>query len=166
MDVFAACPDGWLINRANHQRVCRTRPDRAFYHRSLGKAQLLIMRRAQQASGTRDEHGIPQIHASDINGLYWGMGYWHMKDRGLQMLLMRILGQGRTAELLDGRDEMVDVDRFFRRMNWCGRVEEEVRKLSTPARAACDAYCRGVNARLSESVPWELIAVCTRTEYR
>ena len=33
----------------------------------------------------------------------------------MQMLIMRILGQGRAAELLDGSDEMVEVDRFFRR---------------------------------------------------
>ncbi|UCH30180.1 MAG: penicillin acylase family protein, partial [Myxococcales bacterium] len=109
-----------------------------------------------RARWTRDEHGIPQITADDIDGLYWGMGYCHAMDRGLQMLIMRILGQGRAAELLDGSDEMVEVDRFFRRMNWSGGVDEEAEKISIEARAACDAYCEGVNARLSKSTPWEL----------
>ncbi|MBW2215020.1 MAG: penicillin acylase family protein, partial [Deltaproteobacteria bacterium] len=109
-----------------------------------------------RATWTRDEHGIPQITADDITGLYWGMGYCHAMDRGLQMLIMRILGQGRAAELLEGSDEMVDVDRFFRRMNWSGGVTEEAENLSTEARVACEAYCDGVNARFSESVPWEL----------
>jgi penicillin amidase len=117
-----------------------------------------------RASWTRDEHGIPQITADDITGLYWGMGYCHAMDRGLQMLIMRILGQGRAAELLDGSDEMVEVDRFFRRMNWSGGVEAEENKLTAEARTACEAYCDGVNARFSESSPWELKLVGVRPD--
>jgi penicillin amidase len=115
-----------------------------------------------KASWTRDEHGIPQISADDITGLYWGMGYCHAMDRGMQMLIMRILGQGRAAELLEGSDEMVEVDRFFRRMNWSGGLTEEASKLSPEAHAACEAYCDGVNARFSKSVPWELKLVGVR----
>ncbi|MFW2387428.1 MAG: penicillin acylase family protein [Polyangiales bacterium] len=116
------------------------------------------------ARWTRDEAGIPQIAADDIEGLHWGMGYCHAMDRGMQMLIMRILGQGRAAELLDGSDEMVDVDRFFRRMNWSSGVAEEAMKLSAEARAASDAYCAGVNARFSERAPWELKLVGVRPE--
>jgi penicillin amidase len=112
----------------------------------------------------RDVHGIPQIVADDLLGLYWGMGYCHAMDRGLQMLIMRVLGQGRAAELLDGSDEMVEVDRFFRRMNWSGGVATEAQKLSPEGRAACEAYCSGANARLAESVPWELKLVRYRPE--
>ena len=117
-----------------------------------------------RARWTRDEHGIPQIVADDIDGLYWGMGYCHAMDRGLQMLIMRILGQGRAAELLDGSDEMVEVDRFFRRMNWARGVAEEAKKLSTDGRSACEAYCDGVNARFAKSTPWELKLVGARAE--
>jgi penicillin amidase len=117
-----------------------------------------------KASWTRDEHGIPQITANDITGVYWGMGYCHAMDRGMQMLIMRILGQGRAAELLDGSDEMVEVDRFFRRMNWSGGLAEEEKKLSPEARAACEAYCDGANARFSKSVSWELKLVGVRPD--
>ena len=116
----------------------------------------MTARQPPKAKWTRDEHGIPQIVTDDIIGLYWGMGYCHAMDRGLQMLVMRILGQGRAAELLDGSDEMVEVDRFFRRMNWSGGVAEEAKKLSAEAHAACEAYRDGVNARFAESKPWEL----------
>lgn len=122
------------------------------------------MRASPSASWRRDEHGIPQITAQDIEGLYWGMGYCHAMDRGLQMLLMRVLGQGRAAELLDGSDEMVEVDRFFRRMNWSGKVAEEERKLSPEARSVCNAYCEAVNARFEQSLPWELKLVGMRPE--
>ncbi len=117
-----------------------------------------------RARWTRDENGIPQIVSDDINGLHWGMGYCHAMDRGLQMLIMRILGQGRAAELLDGNDEMVEVDRFFRRMNWRGGTAKAANTLSPDARAACEAYRDGVNARFSESMPWELKLVRVRLE--
>jgi penicillin amidase len=116
------------------------------------------------ATFRRDSHGIPQIRAKDLNGLHWGMGYCHAMDRGLQMIIMRVLGQGRAAELLDGSDEMVEVDRFFRKMNWGQGVEAEATKLSPDARAACEAYCEGVNARFSESTPWELKLVGLRPD--
>ncbi len=119
---------------------------------------------AEPARIGRDEHGIPQIIADDIEGLYWGMGYCHAMDRGLQMLIMRILGRGQAAELLDGSDEMVEVDRFFRRMNWMRGVDEETEKLDLEARGACEAYCRGVNARFSKSTPWELKLVGARPD--
>lgn len=122
------------------------------------------MKTRPRARSTRDQHGIPQIVADDIQGLYWGMGYCHAMDRGLQMLIMRILGQGRAAELLDGSDEMVEVDRFFRRMNWNSGVAEEAEKLSVEARAACEAYCEGVNSRFAKSTPWELRLVGFRPE--
>ncbi|MGB5267197.1 MAG: penicillin acylase family protein, partial [Polyangiales bacterium] len=117
-----------------------------------------------RARWTRDENGIPQIVSDDISGLHWGMGYCHAMDRGMQMLIMRILGQGRAAELLDGSDEMVEVDRFFRRMNWSGGTAEAATTLSGEARAACEAYRDGVNARFSESVPWELKLIGVRPE--
>lgn len=110
----------------------------------------------------RDPNGIPEITADHVEGLYWGMGYCHAMDRGLQMILMRVLGQGRAAELLDGSDEMVEIDRFFRRMNWGAGVEEEIQKLDVEAMSACEAYCAGVNARFAESTPWELKLVGLR----
>lgn len=122
------------------------------------------MGKKPMASWTRDEHGIPQIVADDITGLYWGMGYCHAMDRGMQMLIMRILGQGRAAELLDGSDEMVEVDRFFRRMNWTGGAAPEAEKLTSEARTACEAYCNGVNERFAKSTPWEFKLVGFRPD--
>lgn len=113
---------------------------------------------------TRDANGIPVISAEDIVGLYRGMGYCHAMDRGMQMLIMRILGRGRGAELLDGSDEMVEVDRFFRKMNFGAGVAAEARHLDPETAAAAQSYCDGVNARLGESVPWELKLVGYKPE--
>jgi len=112
----------------------------------------------------RDEHGVVHVEAAAETDRYWGMGYCHALDRALQMLMMRVLGQGRAAELLDGSDEMVAVDRFFRRMDWAGETAGQAEALSEDARRLVDAYCAGVNARLSRKVPWELRLLGLRPE--
>jgi acyl-homoserine lactone acylase PvdQ len=60
----------------------------------------------------RDAHGVPHVAASTEADLYRGLGHCHATDRALQMLLLRILGRGRAAEVLDGGDAMVRLDRF------------------------------------------------------
>jgi len=103
----------------------------------------------------RDAHGVPHIEADTEANLYWGLGYCHALDRGMQMLLMRILGEGRAAELLEASDEMLAVDKFFRRVNWAGGAEQEIAKLSPAAKTFCAAFCEGVNAHFSKKTPWE-----------
>ena len=104
----------------------------------------------------RDANGIPHIHAQTLGDAYWGLGYTHAHDRGLQLLLTRILGQGRAAELLSGDDETVEIDRFFRKMNFGGAVEDQLSQLTPETRELVDHYCAGINARLREKIPWEL----------
>ncbi|MCX5993385.1 MAG: penicillin acylase family protein, partial [Chloroflexi bacterium] len=98
----------------------------------------------------RDKHGVCHVDGKDREEALELMGYAHGRDRGMQMLLMRILGQGRTSELLDSSDEMLEIDRFFRRMNWAGSTSTEVAKFSPAAKEIADAYNRGVNKALSE----------------
>ena len=52
----------------------------------------------------RDEYGVPHIRAENLTGAYWGMGYCHALDRGMQISLMRLLGQGRVSECLRATD--------------------------------------------------------------
>ena len=114
---------------------------------------------------TRDEHGVPHIHATDLSGVYWGMGYCHALDRGMQLCFMRLLGRGRVAELLDGTDVNVEVDKFFRRMNWAGQMDEQVAILTDKTRSLLELYCDGVNARLHKKPPWELRMLGYRLEH-
>lgn len=104
----------------------------------------------------RDEHGVVHVLADDESAVYWGLGYAHALDRGLQLLMMRILGQGRAAELLDPSDDTVAVDRFFRKMNWAGGIGDVIAKLTPAARTVVESYAAGVNARLERKRPWEL----------
>jgi penicillin amidase len=105
---------------------------------------------------TRDEHGVPHVEAEDLLGAHWGLGYCHALDRGLQMSLMRLLGQGRATECLRDDNELLEVDRFFRKMNWKGNMGPTREALDEECRGLAEAYCHGVNARFREARPWEL----------
>lgn len=103
----------------------------------------------------RDKHGVCHVKGKDKTEIFGLMGYAHGKDRGMQILLMRILGQGRASEILDSSDEMLEIDKFFRRMNWTGSTSSEIEKFSPEIREVTDAYCKGVNRAFAEKLPWE-----------
>ncbi len=113
---------------------------------------------------TRDGSGVAHVQADDRKETCFGMGYAHAMDRGLQILLMRILGEGRLGETLDASDASLAVDRFFRKMNWKGGAESQVALLSPPTRELSQAYCDGINRRLEQSAPWELRLLGYRPE--
>ena len=104
----------------------------------------------------RDQNGIPHVEADNETDMYWGQGYVHALDRGMQLLFMRILGQGRVCELLNDSDDSLQIDIFFRRMNWSGHMQEQKDALDQRAWAVLDAFSAGINAALAKKVPWEL----------
>jgi penicillin amidase len=106
----------------------------------------------------RDQFGVPNIKAADDAAMYRGMGYCHATDRGMQMLMMRVLGRGQLSKFLDSSDGSLQVDLFFRRMGWATGDDEEAARIDAPTRALLDAYCAGVNARFDRKLPWELKA--------
>jgi len=112
----------------------------------------------------RDENGTPHINAQTREDMYWGEGYIHGKDRGMQILLMRILGQGRGSELLDASEDMLGIDTFFRRMNWSGKIAGELEKLPPDNRKYLESYSEGINAALSEKIAWEFKLVGYKPE--
>jgi penicillin amidase len=112
----------------------------------------------------RDAHGVPHVYAQTEADLYRGMGNCHGVDRGLQMLLTRILGQGRASEILEASDDMLRLDCFFRRLNLAAGADEEAAKCSRRVRELALAYCAGVNEALAERGPWELRLVGYRPE--
>ena len=103
----------------------------------------------------RDENGIPHIDGKTIAYMYHGQGFAHARDRGMQMLLMRILGQGRLCEILDDSEDSLKIDLFFRRMNWSGNTRHHVENLSPQAHDRLKAYCVGINSAFSQKTPLE-----------
>jgi len=104
----------------------------------------------------RDANGVLHVRASTEADLYKGLGYCHAHDRGMQILTSRILGSGRGCELLDDCEDMLALDRFFRRLGLAAGAGEEVERLSNAASSNVEAYCAGINAVFAQRIPWEL----------
>lgn len=94
----------------------------------------------------RDKSGVPHIEADDFKGAMWGDGYCHAMDRGTQLLMMRILGQGRVCELLSDNEESFAIDCFFRRANWHNNIDSQIAEMDSKSRNLAQSYCDGVNA--------------------
>lgn len=97
----------------------------------------------------RHESGVPLIKADRQADALWGSGYAHAVDRGTQILMMRILGQGRLCELLSDNEDSLKIDHFFRKANWHASLDEEVAKLDACTLVCAQAYCDGINAGLA-----------------
>lgn len=112
----------------------------------------------------RDKFGIPNIFVEKETDLYKNLGICHATDRALQILLMRILGKGKASELLESSEELLEIDKFFRKMNFLGNIKEEVLKLDNITKENCQAYCDGINEILSKKYPWEFKLVGYKPE--
>jgi penicillin amidase len=64
----------------------------------------------------RDVHGVPHISAGTWREALYGLGYMHAIDRPTQMLFARAVASGRSAELIADKPELLEMDRFFRRV--------------------------------------------------
>ncbi len=93
----------------------------------------------------RNAHGVPVITADSHEDLFFAIGYAHACDRLVQMMLVRELARGRASEKFSGSKELIEIDKFMRRVDFCHKVEEEVQKIDEKAKAELEAYCAGVN---------------------
>lgn len=94
----------------------------------------------------RDERGVPHVSASTDEDAFFGLGFVHAQDRLAQMLRLRSLARGRSAEVLG--EVGLPADRLARILDLGGLGDAEFERLDPAARALVDAYVRGVNARI------------------
>jgi len=101
----------------------------------------------------RTEGGVAEIRGRDDLDLARGLGFAHAHDRMVQMMLVRLIGEGRLSECLQASDETLEVDLFARDMGFARDAAADVANLSPAARALADAYCAGVNGYLAAHLP-------------
>ena len=102
---------------------------------------------------TRNPYGIPEISAQTAADLMRGLGWVHANDRQLQILMTRILLQGRAAELIKGEDALIALDTYIRRMNFLPDADVQLDRLSPGTRAVLDAYAGGFNHWMAANGP-------------
>jgi penicillin amidase len=98
----------------------------------------------------RDREGVPHIFAKTTDDLYLALGFVHAQDRLWQMEMQRRTGQGRLSEIFGERTFGADV--FLRTLDLYGHAERSLAALPAEAKAALEAYARGVNAFLARPV--------------
>ncbi len=103
----------------------------------------------------RDGNGIPHITAVTEEELYFSFGYAHAMDRGMEMIFMKTLGQGRLSEQFQTSDANLAIDTFFRKMNWMGEKESD-KQLTSGTANLLEMYTAGINAAFEKKLPWEL----------
>ncbi len=93
----------------------------------------------------RDSAGVPHVRGKTWLDALYGLGYMHGTDRPTQMHFGRAMALGRAAERIANRPELVETDKFFRRVGLYLKIEEEVSALDDQTFRQLTAYCEGVN---------------------
>ena len=112
---------------------------------------LSIKNPRRKFAAARDENGVPHVVAHNWSSALYGLGYLHALDRPTQMLFSRAVAWGRSAELIADKPELVETDRFFRRVGLYRNLEREVAGLDDRAFGNLTAYCEGVNDGMRRS---------------
>jgi penicillin amidase len=92
----------------------------------------------------RNNDNVPHIFAERDEDVFFGLGFAHAQDRLWQMTMLRRTAQGRLSELFGARSARID--ELIRRFDLYGAAQASVSAQDEPARAALEAYARGVNA--------------------
>lgn len=95
----------------------------------------------------RDAFGVPHVWASSERDLWLALGFLHAQDRAVQLELVRLLGQGRVAEIVGPR--ALPIDRFYRALDLSRAARNAYVAASPELRQRADAYAAGVNAALA-----------------
>ncbi|OWQ34360.1 penicillin acylase family protein [Pseudomonas sp. DrBHI1] len=121
---------------------------------------------AQNVSVRRNAMGAPLIESSSFHDALFSLGYLHAGDRIEQMVAMRLLAQGRLAELA-GADAL-EIDRLMRAANLKQSAGQLYADASPRLKRFFEVYARGVNAylfRYRDKLPGELARSGYRPEY-
>jgi penicillin amidase len=111
---------------------------------------------AQPVRIVRDRWGVPHVFAETEQDGYYGLGWATAQDRLFQIAMLNQGVRGRLAEWFG--EPGLELDRVFRTLDFQGIGKRMYSRASPEARAAIDAYQRGVNdyaATISTSLPIE-----------
>ena len=109
---------------------------------------------------------MPLIETGTFHDALFALGYVHASDRLSQMVSLRLLAQGRLAEMVG--PGALEIDRFMRTVNLRQAAEIQYRNASPRLQRFFEVYARGVNAylyRYRDKLPMDLAQSGYRPEY-
>jgi acyl-homoserine-lactone acylase len=121
---------------------------------------------AQSVVVRRNPLGMPLIETTTFHDALFTLGYVHAADRLSQMVDMRLLAEGRLAEM--NGPGVLEIDRFMRTVNLRASAEVLYKNASPRLKKFFEVYARGVNAylfRYKDKLPMDLAASGYRPAY-
>ncbi|MCY1339377.1 Acyl-homoserine lactone acylase QuiP [compost metagenome] len=121
---------------------------------------------ADNVSIRRNALGMPLIETSSFHDALFAQGYVHASDRLSQMVGLRLMAQGRLAEMVG--PGALEIDRFMRTVNLRKQAEIIYAASSPRLKRFFETYARGVNAyiyRNRDNLPMDLAQSGYRPEY-
>ncbi len=121
---------------------------------------------AQSVVVRRNPLGMPLIETTTFHDALFALGYVHASDRLSQMVGMRLLAEGRLAEM--SGPGVLEVDRFMRAVNLKRSAEVLYKNASPRMKKFFEVYARGVNAylfRYKDKLPMDLAESGYRPAY-
>ena len=121
---------------------------------SLGFKEISIKAYKDELRLKRNKYGIPCIKGNNYPDLFFGLGWITALDRLVALELTRLIAKGRAAEYLD--PNLLNLDIIMRRYYLWGDSVSQVKELEKETLELLEAYCAGVNNRLSSArLPFE-----------
>ena len=121
---------------------------------------------AQSVVVRRNPLGMPLIETTTFHDALFTLGYVHAADRLSQMVGMRLLAEGRLAEM--NGPGVLEIDRFMRTVNLKAEAEVLYKNASPRLKKFFEVYARGVNAylfRYQDRLPMDLAESGYRPAY-
>jgi acyl-homoserine-lactone acylase len=141
----------------NGRYASSVHPDQGIV-RVQGLAQSVVVR--------RNPLGMPLIETTTFHDALFALGYVHAADRISQMVGMRLLAEGRLAEM--NGPGVLEIDRFMRTVNLRTSAEVLYKNASPRIKKFFEVYSRGVNAylfRYQDKLPMDLAESGYRPAY-
>jgi acyl-homoserine-lactone acylase len=121
---------------------------------------------AQSVVIRRNALGMPLIETNTFHDALFSLGYVHASDRLSQMVGMRLMAEGRLAEMAG--PGVLEMDRFMRAVNLRQSAQVLYREASPRLKQFFEVYARGVNAylfRYRDKLPMDLAESGHRPAY-
>jgi acyl-homoserine-lactone acylase len=96
----------------------------------------------------RDAYGIPFVEAKNMEDMAMAVGYVHASDRLAQMIGMKLISEGRLAEMAG--PAVLNLDIYMRTFNLKGAAETLYKNINAENLRLLEFYSKGVNAYLEQ----------------
>ncbi len=106
---------------------------------------------------SRFGRGTSRISASSMKDALYGLGQFHIEDRRIQMVLMRLASRGQLSQYLSPRPGILEADIYIRQLLLFPDLEAQMKRINKRTLACLEAYVAGINDFLNErGSGWEL----------